>query len=577
MIQHMNNTLVKHNKVFFSVLLFIIIIGFVMFFGAMDPTSFFGELFGGSRNTLGKVADKEDVTIDDINEVRKKAQLLSAINPNFANNVSAENLFYLSAFEKLARINGIAVSDKELQDAIAQISLFNGEDGKFSPAKYKEFTDSLAKHYQATATDFEEAYRMYLSILNFQLSAVDGVSVSNNEIDEALNSLNLTATFQTITFPAKNFEKDIKVDEKEIRDFYEKNKSYYEESVALIISVKANTKDIKIDDKELEEAKKSGLYEGKTDAEIKEILKAPKALNAAKDKITAFRKNELMATLDNEFFKKDPEKYIKTLLAENSEKFSGFEPWVTAPLSQKSPKITGLEENTIAEICKIRIEGGFTKVIEQEDSCLVAIMLKKQEPAENTLKNVIYPEIKDIRAKSKMHEMVNAKANEFVNAAKDGKITAENLVEKAKEFGAIPGEIKTANMLDEVNKQLTMFENLPSEGDSAQNKDQMAEMLGRQLAPNLVSPAPSKNFCMGPFSSQTSMGDVEVSFCTNCVSVDGFKVSDFTRNVIKNAILTNKRQMAAINFNKWAEKQIQRYMTEEEKQQLAEQQGSAGE
>ena len=50
------------------------------------------------------------------------------------------------------------------------------------------------------------------------------------------------------------------------------------------------------------------------------------------------------------------------------------------------------------------------------------------------------------------------------------------------------------------------------------------------------------------------------------------------RNVVKEAVLLNKQQMAAVNFSKWIDKNVLRYMTEEEKQQMqAEQQGSAGE
>ena len=569
MIQHMNNTLVKHNKVFFTILLVIIVIGFVMFFGAMDPTSFLGAILGGSRNNLGKVFDKEDVTINDINEIRKKASLLAFVNPNFANSINADNLFYLSAFEKAARLNGVSVSDKELQEAIAAMPIFAGENG-FDPAKYKEFTDGIAKNYQATASEFEEAFRMYLTILKFQMTAADGVSVSDNELNNALDTLSRTATFRTIRFSNKNFEKGLTVSDEEVKEYYNKNKEPYMESTALVVYLNANSmKDIKIDAKQIEDAKKSDLYKDKKDAEIVSILTRNAAMDAAAKKIADFR-NGLIKVYESKEFTKDPAAYIKAKAAAE-----GLEVTLAEGLTVKSPATPILDSDAIFALCRLAKLNTFTQVMKNGDSSMIAVLVKRGEPSAEKLAKTVYPEIKGIRLAGKMRDAAFAKAKEFSDAAKDGKITVDNLEAEAKKYGAALDPEKAETVLTDLNTNLAMFENL-----SAQSKEMMDGLTAnavRNVAPLLQMPMPGVNFCSAPYLAQTNDA-VEIRFCVKCVQTTGIAVSPFVRNVVKEAVLLNKQQMATVNFSKWIDKNVLRYMTEEEKQQMqAEQQGSAGE
>lgn len=569
MIQHMNNTLVKHNKVFFTILLVIIVIGFVMFFGAMDPTSFLGAILGGSRNNLGKVFDKEDVTISDINEIRKKASLLAFVNPNFANSINADNLFYLSAFEKAARLNGVSVSDKELQEAIAAMPIFAGENG-FDPEKYKEFTDGIAKNYQATASEFEEAFRMYLTILKFQMTAADGVSVSDDELNNALDTLSRTATFRTIRFSNKDFEKGLTVSDEEIKEYYNKNKEPYMESTALVVYLNANSvKDIKIDAKQIEDAKKSDLYKDKKDAEIVSILTRNAAMDAAAKKIADFR-NGLIKVYESKDFTKDPAAYIKAKAAAE-----GLEVTLAEGLTVKSPATPILDSDAIFALCRLAKLNTFTQVMKNGDSSMIAVLIKRGEPSAEKLAKTVYPEIKGIRLAGKMRDAAFAKAKEFSDAAKDGKITVDNLEAEAKKYGAALDPEKAETMLTDLNTNLAMFENL-----SAQSKEMMDGLTAnavRNVAPLLQMPMPGVNFCSAPYLAQTNDA-VEIRFCVKCVQTTGIAVSPFVRNVVKEAVLLNKQQMAAVNFSKWIDKNVLRYMTEEEKQQMqAEQQGSAGE
>ena len=569
MIQHMNNTLVKHNKVFFTILLVIIVIGFVMFFGAMDPTSFLGAILGGSRNNLGKVFDKEDVTISDINEIRKKASLLAFVNPNFANSINADNLFYLSAFEKAARLNGVSVSDKELQEAIAAMPIFAGENG-FDPAKYKEFTDGIAKNYQATASEFEEAFRMYLTILKFQMTAADGVSVSDDELNNALDTLSRTATFRTIRFSNKDFEKGLTVSDEEVKEYYDKNKDPYMESTALVVYLNANSvKDIKIDAKQIEDAKKSDLYKDKKDAEIVSILTRNAAMDAAAKKIADFR-NGLIKVYESKDFTKDPASYIKAKAAAE-----GLEVTLAEGLTVKSPATPILDSDAIFAVCRLAKLNTFTQVMKNGDSSMIAVLVKRGEPSAEKLAKTVYPEIKEIRLAGKMRDAAFAKAKEFSDAAKDGKITVDNLEAEAKKYGAALDPEKAETMLTDLNTNLAMFEN-----PSAQSKEMMDGLTAnavRNVAPLLQMPMPGVNFCSAPYLAQTNDA-VEIRFCVKCVQTTGIAVSPFVRNVVKEAVLLNKQQMAAVNFSKWIDKNVLRYMTEEEKQQMqAEQQGSAGE
>lgn len=564
MIQRMNNTLVKHNKVFFTILLIIIVIGFVMFFGAMDPTSFLGELMGGSRNNLGRVFDKEDVTISEINEARKKASLLFVVNPAFTNSINTDNLFYLVAFEKAARLNGVAVSDKELQEAVSQIPLFADENGKFSPAKYKEFTDTLGKNYQATATEFEEAFRMYLSIVKFQMSSANAVSVSENEVDMALRQLAVRTTYRTISFDVSKFGKDIKVEKQEIEEYYSKNKDIYLEYSALVVYFNANAvKDVKIDAKQLEEAKKSDLYKGKTDAEITAALTKNKAAETATGKVDEFRKELIKAYGKPEY----NEAFIRKLAAEK-----GLEVMLTEGLSYSSPATSILDNKMISAICQLKNEMTFTQIMQNGDAATVAILLKKSAPSQEKLDKVIYPEISKIRLAAKVNEAALAEAKKFTDAVKDGKITVENLEAKAKEFGAVPGAENSESLLENINKQLSAFSSMFGNGNDEMMNGMIANMAD-QFARILIVPTPNVNSCSAPYLSRTAVNTVEALFCVKNVQLTGIEVTPFTRKVIKEAILLNKRQMAAIAFSEWLEKNIQRYMSEEEKQQ----QESAGE
>lgn len=555
MIQNMNNTLVKHHKLFFSVLLVIIVIGFVMFFGAMDPSSFLGELMGSGQNNFGKVFD-EDVTIDDLAAVSKKAHNL----PWLAGDIDTDNLFYLAAFEKAARRHGFSVSDAELKESIT--AMFSDEKGKFSQEAYKKFIDDLAKNRQLTATDFEDALRMHMMIEKFRMAAFDGLSVSDNEIDAALEALSLTATYRTVSFGTEAFKADTKVTDGEAQEYYAKNKDKYLESSAVVVYLNPNgIKDIKIDAKQIEEAKASGLdaYKGKTDAEIADLLKAAPAAEAAAKKVADFS-FELFKSRGKEDFIKDPVNFVKAAAAEK-----GLEVFYTEGLTNASPATPTLNTEMINAICKIRDVNTFTPVMKNGDASAFAVLTGRNEAAQEKLTKTVIPVIKAELLARKLNSAALAKANEFYNAVKDGKITASNLEAEAKVYGATVGAETPETPLTGISTQLKMFGSL-----FAQNEQMMKQMnptIAREIAFMLASPVPYENFCSAPNESAS------INFCVKCVQSTGIEVTPFVRSIVKDALLLNKQQAALLSFSDWMDKNVQRYMTKEE----AQQQESAGE
>lgn len=259
-IRKMNTVLVKHNKILFGIFSFVIIISFVWFFTPGVDGSMFFEGNGSPNMIVGKVMGREMKLKEYRKNVERKAIVLSLtynMAPATFMDLDNDETFARVVFGEAAKIYGLSASDKEVIDFIRSIPQFRDAKGVFSAAKYEEFVKKNLSESGFGAKDLEEAVREELAMRKLT-DLLDGVVITADESSKYLDQVMEKVYARAILFPAANFEKNVKVSEKEMQDYYKANGKTLLTSPRLKgIYVKFAYKDaiakVKISDKEARE------------------------------------------------------------------------------------------------------------------------------------------------------------------------------------------------------------------------------------------------------------------------------------------------------------------------------------
>ena len=216
----MINSIKKYSKTFlFKVLVGIIILPF-LFWGMGDVFS------GGSQNVVAKIDSEKVSTRDFVNylnvlnlndQERKDLPKTDLINRILSDYIGKKVLI-----QELENLN-VILEDKSLKEIIINDKTFF-KDNKFSRTEYEKFliSNSLSAPLFETNVAEQEKKRQLLSYLS------GGVEIPNFLVQYEYNKENQTKKIEFINLK-KFYDKPIP--EKKIKDTYEKNKSFYTETL----------------------------------------------------------------------------------------------------------------------------------------------------------------------------------------------------------------------------------------------------------------------------------------------------------------------------------------------------------
>jgi len=472
MIQRINNVLVKHNKILFSILLVIIVIGFVLFFGAMDPGSFFSALVSGrNANRLGSVFG-ENVSSNNVKAAYRSLMLVQAQNVYAENPLAAQSFrfdikedmaFEFAVIMKAADKLGITASDEDVRKAIAAMPAFQ-KDGKFSQETYEKFkTDCLTPHGY-NFEDFEQSTRDFL--VYQKLLSYDGgaVTVTDDEVARTAADATETLTVQNVTFDPKSYMEKLTVTDAEIQAEYDKNAADYKSlPVSDAVLVYMNIADVRnvpeVTDAKIDEQYKifapkdkdgKPMPEKEAKAKIKADLTSAAKTVAATEAINKFflAAHDLSRTDE---FKKAP----ATALREAAKK-AGFKTAELTKLTEESPAAPNTDQQMIAAICRVNSLNNFTQPVTGKDTAAFAMLTKRIEPQQLPLS-----EVKDkvrsavIQRKAEAKALENARVLRADLTAK--KVALDSIAEAAKKLG---GTADAAQEFSKGKQLLTVYERI---------------------------------------------------------------------------------------------------------------------
>ena len=121
----------------------------------------------------------------------------------------------------------ITVTNDELATVIKQIlpTAFNGD----SPVGMDQYAAQVQQRFQVPVPEFETEIRRELLMQKFQKLVTDGVSASPAELKDQFNYQNQKVKLEYAFIKPEDLEAKITPDDAELKAYYEKNKSKYQE------------------------------------------------------------------------------------------------------------------------------------------------------------------------------------------------------------------------------------------------------------------------------------------------------------------------------------------------------------
>ena len=302
-IRKMNTVLVKHNKILFGIFSFVIIISFVWFFTPGVDGSMFFEGNGSPNMVVGKVMGREMKLKEYRKNVERKAIVLSLtynMAPTAFMDLDNDETFARVVFGEAAKVYGLSASDKEVVEFLRNLPQFRDAKGEFSNAKYEEFVKKNLAESGLGAKDLEEAVREELAMRKLT-ELLNGVVITADESSKYLDQVMEKVSARAVAFPAADFEKKVKVSEKEMQDYYKANgKTLLTSPRVKGIYVKFAYKDaiakVKVSDKEAREYYKKNEADFRKDGKTRpyaavknEIVKKIKTEKGEKASLDAAR------------------------------------------------------------------------------------------------------------------------------------------------------------------------------------------------------------------------------------------------------------------------------------------------
>ncbi len=195
-----------------------------------------GGSTGGQDNVIATVGDEKVTTLEAQKAIQAvlrggqmPAQYLSIYVPQIVQQLISERAL---AYE--AKRQGIRISDEDVNVAIQnQLPAGFFADGKL--VKKAELEAALAQQGM-TVADLKQDISRQLLVLRLRNIALEGTLVSPKEVEAEYRKRNETARLQYVLISPAKFESEVKIDDAQMRQFYEKNKAQFQTSAKKSIS-----------------------------------------------------------------------------------------------------------------------------------------------------------------------------------------------------------------------------------------------------------------------------------------------------------------------------------------------------
>ncbi len=552
MIQRMNNVLVKHSKVLFGIITILIIISFVWF---LTPGADGSLFFSQKSNTAGEVFGKS-VSISDLKKAGETYMLVQAPdvyaqNPaavrHISDNLRELDLFQFAAIAKSAEIQGVAASDAEVKKFIASRPAFQ-VDGKFSQAAYDAFKQNCLEPMGYTFESFENAVRTMLMIEKFQMSAANGVVVTDDEVEHIAKNAANKVTVREISFSADDYKKTVKLTDADVKAAYDAAPGkYMSEPVSDALMVYVNVADVKdipaVTEARIDEQYKAfgsnmtgkdgkPLSEQDAKAQIRAELVKQAGLAAAAQKLNGFYLKAF-----NELIKM--ENFTPAMLKAEAEK-AGFKVAAIAKLTAGSPETVVAGKNIIRAISELKEINTFTSPVANKDSFAFALLTARTQPVPLT-----FDEVKAQIRTQLLDQKANEKAAEAARALRGdvaaGTVSADKLEAAAARLGGKVAEAKDFVRLKDVTE-------LYAQAKAMQGANPYVMGLLNFVKSELVRPLETKGFISE--AKQTGNGICTMFYIADVVPAPE-AITDDAKAAVRELYLFNKREQAVQEWYTW--------------------------
>ncbi len=552
MIQRMNNVLVKHSKVLFGIITILIIISFVWF---LTPGADGSLFFSQKSNTAGEVFGKS-VSISDLKKAGETYMLVQAPdvyaqNPaavrHISDNLRELDLFQFAAIAKSAEIQGIAASDAEVKKFIASRPAFQ-VDGKFSQAAYDAFKQNCLEPMGYTFESFENAVRTMLMIEKFQMSAANGVVVTDDEVEHIAKNAANKVTVREISFSAEDYKKFVKLTDADVKAAYDAAPGkYMSEPVSDALMVYVNVADVKdipaVTEARIDEQYKAfgsnmtgkdgkPLSEQDAKAQIRAELVKQAGLAAAAQKLNGFYLKAF-----NELIKM--ENFTPAMLKAEAEK-AGFKVAAITKLTAGSPETVVAGKNIIRAISELKEINTFTSPVANKDSFAFALLTARTQPVPLT-----FDEVKAQIRTQLLDQKANEKAAEAARALRGdvaaGTVSADKLEAAAAKLGGKVAEAKDFVRLKDVTE-------LYAQAKAMQGANPYVMGLLNFVKSELVRPLETKGFISE--AKQTGNGICTMFYIADVVPAPE-AITDDAKAAVRELYLFNKREQAVQEWYTW--------------------------
>lgn len=182
-----------------------------------------------STDTVATVGG-QSISLQDIQQqltqISQRGQLPKALESLYAQQILKQLVFEREIQYEADRLN-ITVTNEEMATIIKQIlpTAFNGD----SPVGMDQYSAQVQQRFQMTVPVFEAALRNELLMQKFQKLVTDGISASPAELKDQFNYQNQKVKLDYAFIKPEDLEAKIAPDETDLKAYYEKNKSKYQE------------------------------------------------------------------------------------------------------------------------------------------------------------------------------------------------------------------------------------------------------------------------------------------------------------------------------------------------------------
>src|SRR5215475_6204039 len=188
-----------------------------------------GGTGAASADTVATVGG-QNITLQDIQQqlslVEQNGRVPKFMESFYAGQI-LDRLIYQKEIEYEADRLGITVTNDEISTLIKQLlpTAFNGD----SPVSVDQYAAIVQQRFQLTVPAFETEVRRELLQEKFQKLVTDGISASPAELKDQFVYQNQKVKLDYVLIKPEDLEAKVTPDDAELKAYYEKNKSKYQE------------------------------------------------------------------------------------------------------------------------------------------------------------------------------------------------------------------------------------------------------------------------------------------------------------------------------------------------------------